>query len=201
MYSSNKKRVRISFNAPATLAFVALCVIIQGVYTFTGSKMIYTLFSVYRAPLSDPLTYVRCVTHVLGHSGWDHLISNMMYILLLGPMVEEKYGTKNTLLVIVATAVVTGVIHMVFFPRTVLLGASGVVFAFILISSITVREDRTIPVTFILVALLYLGQQFWQGIFRDDNISQITHIAGGTVGSVLGFLLSKKSGKKGRSEY
>ena len=39
MYSSNKKRVRISFNAPATLAFVALCVIIQGVYTFTGSKM------------------------------------------------------------------------------------------------------------------------------------------------------------------
>ena len=202
MYSS-RKGIRISFNAPATLAFVALCIIVQGAAKLAGSnsKVIYTLFSVHRSSLTDPLTYLRCVTHVLGHTGWSHLVSNMMYILLLGPMLEEKYGAKNILIVILVTAVVTGVIHLLFFPRTTLLGASGVVFAFILMSSITVREDRTIPVTFILVALLYLGQQVWQGIFRDDNISQITHIAGGAVGSVLGFLMSKKQSRKDRSKY
>ena len=199
MYSSEKKKLRLSFNAPATLTFVGLCVIVRIVGMLTGGASDRTLFSVYRASLSDPLTYLRCVTHVLGHAGWDHLLGNMMYILLLGPMIEEKYGTKNTVLVIAATALVTGIIHMVFFPRTILLGASGVVFAFILISSITVREDRTIPVTFILVAVLYLGQQIWQGIFVNDDISQITHIAGGAVGSVLGFLLSKQSKKKDRS--
>ncbi len=199
MYSSEKKKLRISFNAPATLTFVGLCFVIRLIGTLTGSRIVYTLFSVYRAPLSDPLTWLRCFTHVLGHAGWDHLLGNMMYILLLGPMIEEKYGTKNTVLVIAVTAAVTGIIQMIFFPRTMLLGASGVVFAFILMSSITVREDRTVPVTFILVAVLYLGQQIWQGIFVNDDVSQITHIAGGAVGSVLGFLLNKRDSRKGRS--
>ena len=194
MYSS-KKPLRITFNAPVTLAFAALCVIVRLVDMLTKGEANYLLFSVYRAPLSDPLTYVRCVCHVLGHASWSHLIGNMMYILLLGPMIEEKYGSKNIAVVILATAVVTGILYMAFFPHSRLLGASGVVFAFILISSVTVREDRTIPVTFILVALLYLGQEIYEGITVKDNVSQITHIAGGAVGSVLGFLLSKKKKK------
>ena len=200
MYSSNQKKLRLSFNAPATLSFVGLCVAVQLLSLLTGGRSTRAVFSVYRASLLDPLTYVRCVAHVLGHAGWDHLLGNMMYILLLGPMIEEKYGTANTVLVILVTAVVTGVIHMAVSPGTMLLGASGVVFAFILISSITVREDRTIPVTFILVAVLYLGQQVYQGLFTRDDVSQLTHIAGGAVGSVLGFLLNRV-GRKDRSRY
>ena len=194
MYSS-KKPLRITFNAPVTLAFAALCVIARIADMLTGGEANVLVFSVYRAPLSDPLTFFRCVCHVLGHASWSHLIGNMMYILLLGPMIEEKYGPKNTAVVILTTAVVTGAVNMLLFPRTMLLGASGVVFAFILISSVTVREDRTIPVTFILVALLYLGQQVYEGITVKDDVSQMTHIAGGAVGSVLGFLLSKKKKK------
>ena len=189
--NSSKKGLRLSFNAPATLSFVALCAAAFLIDLLTGGAANRAVFSVYRPPLSDPLTYVRCVTHVLGHASWDHLLGNMMYILILGPMIEEKYGTANTVIIIAVTAAVTGIINMVFFPNVGLLGASGVVFAFILISSITVREDRTIPVTFILVAVVYLGQQVYQGIFVNDDVSQITHIAGGAVGSVLGFLLSK----------
>ena len=193
--NSSKKGLRISFNAPAALTFAALCVIARIISILTKDDATRLLFSVYRAPLSDPLTWVRCVTHVLGHAGWDHLLNNMMFILLLGPMIEERYGSKKTVLVILVTAVVTGIINMAFFPRVMLLGASGVVFAFILLSSVTVREDNTIPVTFILVALLYLGEQVYQGIFQKDNISQMTHIAGGAVGSILGFILSKKQKK------
>lgn len=194
MYSS-KKPLRVSFNAPVTLTFAALCVAARLIDMLTGGSANRLVFSVYSAPLSDPLTWVRCVCHVLGHADWSHLIGNMMYILLLGPMIEEKYGAKNTAVVILVTAAVTGAVNMILFPRVMLLGASGVVFAFILISSITVREDRTIPVTFILVALLYLGQQIYEGLTVRDNVSQIAHIAGGAVGSVLGFLLSKKKKK------
>ena len=193
--NSSRKPLRLSFNAPATLAFAGLCLLVRLIDMLTGGEAVRLLFSVYRTSLSDPLAYVRCFTHVLGHAGWDHLLGNMMYILILGPMIEEKYGTANTVLIIAATAAVTGVINMVFFPRVALLGASGVVFAFILISSITVREDRTVPVTFILVALLYIGQQVYQGLFVKDNVSQMAHIAGGAVGSVLGFLLSRKKKK------
>ena len=196
-----KKKLRLSFNAPAVLTFTALCVIVQVISMLTRGESNRVLFSVYRASMADPLTYVRLFTHVLGHAGWDHLLGNIMYILILGPMIEEKYGTTTTALIMAATALVIGVINMVFFPGIMLLGASGIVFAFILIASITIREDNTIPVTFILVAVLYLGQQIWQGLFSQDNVSQMAHIVGGAVGAVLGFLLGKAQQKKNRSSY
>ena len=196
-----KKKLRLSFNAPAVLTFTALCVIVQINSMLTRGESNRILFSVYRASLLDPLTWIRCFTHVLGHAGWEHLLGNIMYILILGPMIEEKYGTATTAFIMAATALVIGVINMVFFPGVMLLGASGIVFAFILIASITIREDNTIPVTFILVALLYLGQQIWQGLFSQDNVSQMAHIAGGAVGAVLGFLLGKANQKKNRSSY
>ena len=196
-----KKKLRLSFNAPAVLTFTALSVIAQLISMLTRGESNRVLFSVYRASLLDPLTWVRCFTHVLGHAGWEHLLGNIMYILILGPMIEEKYGTATTAFIMAATALVIGVINMVFFPGVMLLGASGIVFAFILIASITIREDNTIPVTFILVAVLYLGQQIWQGLFSQDNISQMAHIVGGAVGAVLGFLLGKAQQKKNRSSY
>ena len=196
-----KKKLRLSFNAPAVLTFTALCVIAQLISMLTRGESNRVLFSVYRASLLDPLTWVRCFTHVLGHAGWEHLLGNIMYILILGPMIEEKYGTATTAFIMAATALVIGVINMVFFPGVMLLGASGIVFAFILIASITIREDNTIPVTFILVAVLYLGQQIWQGLFSKDNVSQMAHIVGGAVGAVLGFLLGKAQQKKNRSSY
>ena len=188
---AEKKKLKLSFNAPATLAFVGLCLLAQILNVLTQGASNRAVFSVYGSSLLDPLTYVRCLCHVMGHADWNHLLGNMMYILILGPMIEEKYGTSNTVFVMVVTALVTGIINMVFFPRVMLLGASGIVFAFILIASITTREDHTIPVTFILVALLYLGQQIYQGIVEKDNISQMAHIVGGITGSVLGFALSK----------
>ena len=193
--SSNEKKFRISFNAPAVLVFAGICVIAQLLNKLTNGASNSAVFSVYRSSLANPLTYLRCVCHVFGHAGWDHLIGNMMYLLILGPMIEEKYGTANTVIVMLATAVVTGIVNMIFFPGVKLLGASGIVFAFILIASITTTEDRTIPVTFILVALLYIGQQIYQGLFRKDNISQMAHIVGGIVGSVLGFALNRMKNK------
>ena len=194
-----KKKLRLSFNAPAVLTFTALCVIAQIISMLTRGESNRVLFSVYRASLLDPLTWIRCFTHVLGHAGWEHLLGNVMYILILGPMIEEKYGTATTTFIMAATALVIGIINMVFFPGVMLLGASGIVFAFILIASITIREDNTIPITFILVAVLYLGQQIWQGLFSQDNVSQMAHIVGGAVGAVLGFLLGRA--KQKRSSY
>ena len=111
-------------------------------------------------------------------------------------MLEEKYGSSNILFVILTTAIVTGVVNFIFFPRIQLLGASGVVFAFILLSSFTSIREGTIPVTFILVAIIYIGGQIYDSIFVRDNVSNLTHIIGGAVGSGLGYVLTKN--KMGR---
>ena len=194
--ADNRRGFRLAFNSPAVLGFAGVCLVAMVLNLLTDGASNRTLFSVYRAPLTNPLTWLRMVCHVFGHADWNHLLNNMMYVLLVGPMLEEKYGSVNLALVMLATALLTGLANFIFFPGTMLLGASGIVFALILLSSITRTEGGAIPVTFILVAILYIGQQVWQAITVRDNVSYMAHIAGGAVGAGLGFLLNKAG--KGR---
>ena len=186
-----KKRIRITFNSPVILSFVGVCLLALILDKITGGISTLKLFSVYRSSFLNPLTYVRLIGHIFGHAGWSHFINNIMMILILGPMLEEKYGSKDILLVILITAVVTGAFHMIFSPFTRLLGASGVVFAFILLSSLTSFDDGGIPVTFILVAVIYIGEQIYQLIAITSNVSNITRIIGGAVGATFGFVSNK----------
>ena len=166
-----KKRIRITFNSPVILSFVGVCLLALILDKITGGISTLKLFSVYRSSFLNPLTYVRLIGHIFGHAGWSHFINNIMMILILGPMLEEKYGSKDILLVILITAVVTGAFHMIFSPFTRLLGA--------------------IPVTFILVAVIYIGEQIYQLIVITSNVSNITHIIGGAVGATFGFVSNK----------
>ena len=184
--------MKIKFNSPLILGFVflSLAAMILNIVTAGASNRL--LFMTYHSSLTDPLTYVRFFGHALGHSGWQHYIGNMSYILLLGPMLEEKYGAKRLLGVMALTALITGVVNYIFFPHIALCGASGIVFAFILMTSFTSFKKGEIPVTFILVAIVYLGQQVYDGLFVKDNISNMAHIVGGIVGAVFGYIMGKK---------
>jgi len=186
-----KKKLRITFNAPLVLIFALLCGAATLVIALAGNAGMM-IFSTFSSSFADPMTYVRLFTHVLGHAGLAHLVGNMAYILLLGPALEEKYGAKKLLLVILVTAVVTGLIHNLLFPNTRLLGASGVVFAFILLTSFTGFREGEIPLTFILVAVIYLGEQIWTAVTVRDNVSNLTHIIGGLVGGGAGYLLNRE---------
>lgn len=185
------KKLKVSFNSPVVLWFSIICLgaLIAGIITQGATTTKF--FSVYRSSLTSPLTWFRFVGHIFGHSNWEHFIGNITLLLVVGPMLEEKYGSSNVLFVILTTAIVTGVVNYIFFPRVQLLGASGVVFAFILLSSFTSIREGTIPVTFILVAIIYIGGQIYDGIFVRDNVSNLTHIIGGAVGSGLGYVLTK----------
>ena len=188
-----KKKLRITMNSPVVLCFAFLCAAATLAGVLTKDRATRLLFSTYASSMGDPIMYLRLFTHVLGHAGFTHLVGNLAYILLLGPILEEKYGARNLILVMLATALVTGVIHNLLFPRTSLLGASGVVFAFILLTSFTEFSKGEIPLTFILVAVIYLGQQIWEGITVRDNVSNLTHILGGLVGAGGGYLLNRKT--------
>lgn len=186
------KKIRLTYNAPVTLTFVLLCFGATLLNYITQGASNVLLFMTYNSSLTNPLTYLRFFTHVLGHSGWIHFIGNASYLLLLGPMLEEKHGGDNILKIIIVTALVTGIINYIFFPRVALCGASGVVFAFILLTSFTSFREGEIPISFVLVALIYLGQQVYDGIFLNDNISNMAHIAGGIVGSITGYKFNKR---------
>lgn len=187
-----KKKFRITFNAPVVLIFTIICLVATLLNYMTNGSSNRAFFMTYHSSLTNPMTYIRFFTHVFGHANWSHFIGNMAYILLLGPLLEEKYGSKDLIEVIALTGAITGILNYILFPNIALCGASGVVFAFILLSSFTGFKEGEIPITFIIVAVIYIGQEIYQGIAVNDNISNLSHILGGIVGSVVGYSMNKK---------
>lgn len=183
---------KLQYNSPVILTFVLLSAVALLFATLTGGLTNRLFFSVYRSSIFDPLSYIRLFSHVLGHSNLLHYTNNMLMILVLGPMVEERYGSRNTLFLLSVTALVTGLLHCILSPGTVLLGASGVVFMFIFLASLSGMQKNRIPVTLILVILIYFGQEIYNGLFAADNISHLTHIIGGCCGTFLGIVLRKR---------
>lgn len=181
------RKIVIRFNAPVVLTFALLALVATFLGLWTDGAAITRYFSVYRSSLTEPLAYLRLFTHVLGHDGYDHYMGNMLLLLLVGPAVEERYGHSSTFWFIIATALVTGLVQFCFFPGTALLGASGVVFMMIVLSSFTAAKRGEIPFTLILVVIFYLGGEIVDGLFGPDNISQLTHIIGGVLGLIFGF--------------
>lgn len=188
----NGKKMKISFNAPVILTFACICLVVLILGMFTAGISTNAVFMTGGGSWRNPMTYLRLFTHVFGHADWAHFIGNMSYILLLGPMLEEKHGSSRIVEIILVTAFVTGVINGVCFSNIGLCGASGIVFAFILLTSFTNFKEGEIPLTFILVAVIYLGQQIFDGLTLRDNVSNLAHIIGGIVGAVCGYFLNKR---------
>ncbi len=204
--------MRITYNAPVVLTLTLICTIITSLDTvFTTTMMngkttglvsqnfftVYPFSSAYMS-FSDPLTYWRLFSHALGHAGWGHMVGNFSFILLVGPVLEEKYGGKSLIMMMFVTALITGVLNATFFPNG-LLGASGIVFMMILLVSFTNAKKGTIPLTFVLIASLYLGSEIINAMDpsgKNGGISQFAHIIGGIFGGIFGYMMNNMPNKK-----
>lgn len=189
---AKKPVLKLQYNSPVVLTFALVCLLALGLGWWTDGTSTDLFFCVYRAPLTDPLTWLRMVSHVLGHTGYAHFMGNMTLLLVIGPPLEERYGSKRLFICIALTALVSGLIQFLFFPSTALLGASGIVFMMILLSSLSGMGKGTLPVTFLLVAAIYLGGEVLDAVNTLDHVSQLTHVVGGICGAVLGLAMRHK---------
>lgn len=186
-------KLRIAYNSPVVLTFALLSGMVLVLSVFLGNDFLYTFFVTSRGSLLNPLFWFRMIFYIFGHASLQHYMSNMMLFLMIGPSVEEKYGSKNTLAIILITAVATAVVNMGL-TEDGLIGCSGIVFAFIILSSMTSFKKGEIPLTLVVVIVFYLGQELITGMINNDQISQLAHICGGLTGAVLGFLYHDKLG-------
>lgn len=186
-----KRSITILYNSPVILTFALLSLLALALGKLTGGWTTQNLFCVYRSPLTDLLTYPRFFLHVLGNPDFAACCTNIVIMLAVGPMAEERFGSKRLLLAIAVTALVTGLVLWFFFPNAALMGASGVVFMLIVLASFAGVRDGTIPLTLILVLALYLGGEIVQAVTGEAGLQQLTHIAGGVVGVIFGFWSSR----------
>ena len=182
----------IDINSPVLLGLTFLALVCLGGSYLTGG-LLNQFLAVRFTSWLDPLMYLRLFTHVLAHGDWSHYVNNFLLILVVGPAVEEKYGSRNLLVMMLITAAFTGLVHILFFRHVMLMGASGLVFMLIMVASFTNVREGKIPLTFLLVGIYYIGGEVLAGIFSQDSISQLSHILGGVCGAGFGFYYSKKS--------
>lgn len=185
---SNRGVMKIKYNAPIILsyAFVSL-----GLLFFSSHDLtVKWLTSPSTLSFLNPYFYVKSLLYVFGHAGWAHLINNLTIILLVGPLLEEKTGSMALLEMMVITAFITAVANAALFS-TSLIGGSGIAFMLILLSSFSNIRTGEIPLTFILVAVLFVGKEVLS-ILKVDQISQFAHLFGGFIGACYGLLRSGK---------
>jgi membrane associated rhomboid family serine protease len=129
--------------------------------------------------------YISLVAYIFGHSSIEHLLGNMSLLLILGPIIELKYGTKRFVFMSLITALITGILHTLLWDNG-LLGFSGLVFMYIVLSTLLNIRNREIPFTFILVVVLYFGMEVLSSL-KDTQISHFAHLFGGAMGAFWGF--------------
>ncbi len=181
--------MKIRYNAPVVLNYALIATLVLFLNPFFGGTLIPSWFVVPGQGFFDTgsvISYVRLFSHIAGHVSWEHLLGNFAIILLVGPILEEKYGSFSLLLMIIITALVTGIINSLLFEGA-LLGASGVAFMMILLAPFTNTKSGEIPLTFILIIALYIVKEVFQS-FQSNDIAEFAHIAGGFCGSIFGFI-------------
>ena len=180
----------VQYNSPVVLTFALISLFALLLGNITGHASTFALFSVYRSSFADPLAYIRIFGHIFGHANLEHFFGNFLILLLVGPMLEEKYGAKNVAMLIAFTAVITGLVQIIFF-NTALLGASGIVFMFMILASFANMRSGRVPLTLIVVFIIFLGREVISGMTIDDSISRVTHVVGGICGAVFGFIINR----------
>ena len=189
---SSKPKYKLSFNSPVILTFAAICTVTLILGIITKAYTTRLLFVCYgHGSALNPLTYVRAFTYVFGHADFAHFAGNMTMLLLIGPVVEERYGSWNLSIMMIITAIAGGILNTLFFS-TGILGASGIVFLLIILSAFGNMKKGEIPLTLILIAAIYLGQEVYAGLTANDNISHFGHLCGGVSGLGFGFWYHKK---------
>lgn len=180
---------KFDYNAPVILTYFFICLIILMIDKLCKGKFSATFFTTYKNDsLLNPLTYFKLVSHSLGHTDWDHLYTNFIKILLIGPLIEEKYGSINLLIAMILTSLIIGIVNKVF-GKGGILGASGVAYMLILLSSFVNMENGKIPITLTLIILFFVVDEVIK-LFRrkKDGVSHLGHITGAICGIVLGML-------------
>ncbi|MBR5370176.1 MAG: rhomboid family intramembrane serine protease, partial [Bacilli bacterium] len=126
--------INFDYNSPVIITYLVISIIAWLLNLITGGKSNKLLFTSYRSSIFNPLTYIRLFTHAIGHIDLSHLIHNFLFILLIGPMIEEKYGSINLLVMLLITSLVIRLFNTIFSNYSIT-GASGNVYMLIVLSS------------------------------------------------------------------
>jgi rhomboid protease GluP len=195
------KCCQLSFAAPVTLALTILAVV---------GLCLCTIFPSWRSALilnppsreeelagssaqliPAPRFYYRLFTYPFVHANWSQFSEQYVWILLLGPAIENRVGGRLLAFSIVLSNIVSGLVHVMAFD-SVKEGSCGIVALFFVLSAgAFVRFDRRLNVWEIPLTVFILAIGFCAHQHLDSRQDQLGHLVGLAVG-VIWVLLSTR---------
>ncbi len=144
--------------------------------------------------------YYRLFTYMFLHGGIEHLVNNMIILLIIGDNMERAAGKWKYMIIYFGSGVIAGIVsmsyNMVNNTNTVSIGASGAIFgvvgamAYIVAVNKGRLEDISTRQIILFVILSLYGGLTSQGV---DNAA---HIGGLLAGIILGAVLYHKHKKR-----
>jgi membrane associated rhomboid family serine protease len=156
------------------LSWVALLWLLEGIDMATGNSL-----DGYGVSPREPAELADVVPSAFLHSGWEHVASNSVPLLVLG-FIAALGGIRRFAAVVLVVIVTAGVgVWLTAPPNTVTLGASGVVFGlfgYLLVRGFVDRRPLDIVVG-VIIAAVY-GSLLWGVLPTDSGISWQGHLFG-----------------------
>lgn len=165
--SKKKNKLKLPFSivydAPVTLSFVIISLLLFVFDTFILKQKLTGIFLASPTSaggnlpfeLKNALSYVRFIFYAFGGSNAIIYLSNLVFFLLLGPSVEEKYGSIVVGIMMAVSTLFAGVLNACFRPVS-LQGATAIVFMMIFLNSFMTFNKKKIPLSFVVVFVLYI---------------------------------------------
>ena len=179
----NRRFKYTDVNATAILIIINVIVfILQNIF----AKLPYILSMV---PIYIRLRhwYWQFFTYMFSHVDFWHLFSNMLGLYIFGRIVESSVGSREFLLYYLLTGTLAGFASYFFYLYsgclfTVVLGASGALYAIMLLFSVlfpnaVVYVFGIIPMRAPILVIIYFFIDFF-GQFRADGTAHLVHLSG-----------------------
>lgn len=138
--------------------------------------------------------FPNIVISTFSHVSLNHLISNMIGVILYGKVIEKKYSWKEMLTIFLLGSLIGSVASYFLEPKVVSMGASGGLLAWVgmVVGVIDIKDVLKWRNLF----LLFLFTAPILSTFVSERINQVAHLGGFLVGFlsvlVIGFLHSAK---------
>lgn len=167
-----------------------LAYIVTEIYgsSLDSSHMIH-MGAMYEPSLLEDQEYYRLVSCMFLHFGMEHLINNMISLLVLGYSLEQAIGKAWFCFIYLGTGIISSIVSFYYNVQTgqevVSCGASGAVFGLMgaLLVLLVVHRKRNLRGDIPRFAL-YLALSLYTG-FRDPGIDGAAHAGGFVSGMVI----------------
>ena len=116
------------------------------------------------------------VLHIFGHSSWQHFLSNTVYIAMLGPSIENKFGTIPLAIMTLLCAAIVGAVSVI--TKSPCYGLSTIAFMWVILNTFQ-SEDSEGLVIFVLPEVLAI-------FTKNDQIAHQNHVLGALIGLAFG---------------